>query len=123
MRDYRLASTPANVTALTWSFLVYICMAIYAANLTANLTVSQASCCVLLLCAPTVPCPSPTALGASLFPQPHCYCRCVCPDAVQIKNDIRGIGDLPGKAVASWTGYLPALEKYNVAAKGCVTLV
>ena len=41
MRDYRLASTAANITAIVWSFLVFILMALYSANLTANLTVSQ----------------------------------------------------------------------------------
>ena len=41
MRDYRLASFPANLTAIFWSFLVFILMVIYSANLTANLTIKQ----------------------------------------------------------------------------------
>jgi hypothetical protein len=76
MRDYRLASFPANLTAILWSFLVFILMVIYSANLTANLTVSQ------------------------------------------FKNDIHGLEDLPGKAVASWEGQIDELKKYNIAAMG-----
>ena len=41
MRDYRLSSNAANVLAFTWSFLVFILFALYTANLTANLTVTQ----------------------------------------------------------------------------------
>ena len=73
MRDYRLSSLPANVLALVWSFLVFILMAMYTANLTANLTLSQ------------------------------------------IKNDIHGLADLPGKAVGSWSGYADDLKRYNLA--------
>lgn len=73
MRDYRLSSLPANILALTWSFSVFILMAMYTANLTANLTLSQ------------------------------------------IKNDIRGLADLPGKAVGSWEGYADDLKRYNLA--------
>jgi hypothetical protein len=76
MRDYRLASFPANLTAILWSFLVFILMVIYSANLTANLTVSQ------------------------------------------FKNDIRGLEDLPGKAVAAFEGHQEELKKYNIAAMG-----
>lgn len=76
MRDYRLASFPANLTAILWSFLVYILMLIYGANLTANLTISQ------------------------------------------FKNDIRGLKDLPGKAVASFVGHQEELKKYNIASMG-----
>jgi hypothetical protein len=41
MREYRLASNAANVLAFAWSFLVFILFALYTANLTANLTVTQ----------------------------------------------------------------------------------
>ena len=41
MRDYRLTSNAANVTAFAWSFLVFILFALYTANLTANLTVAN----------------------------------------------------------------------------------
>jgi hypothetical protein len=41
MRDYRLSSNAANVLAFAWSFLVFILFALYTANLTANLTVTQ----------------------------------------------------------------------------------
>ena len=41
MRDYRLHSVPANVTAYVWSFLAFIVMVLYGANLTSNLTVNQ----------------------------------------------------------------------------------
>ena len=34
-----------------------------------------------------------------------------------IKSDIRGLADLPGKAVATWDGYVPILAEYNIAAK------
>lgn len=73
MRDYRLSSLPANILALTWSFSVFILMAMYTANLTANLTLSQ------------------------------------------IKNDIRGLADLPGKSVGSWGEYADDLKRYNLA--------
>jgi hypothetical protein len=43
MREYRLASNAANVLAFAWSFLVFILFALYTANLTANLTVTQLS--------------------------------------------------------------------------------
>jgi hypothetical protein len=76
MRDYRLASFPANLTAILWSFLVFILMVIYSANLTANLTISQ------------------------------------------FKNDIRGLQDLPGKAVASFVGHQEELKRYNIASMG-----
>jgi Ligand-gated ion channel/Bacterial extracellular solute-binding proteins, family 3 len=76
MRDYRLASFPANLTAILWSFLVFILMVIYSANLTANLTINQ------------------------------------------FKNDIKGLQDLPGKAVASFEGHQDELKKYNIASMG-----
>ena len=76
MRDYRLSSMPANTLAITWSFAVYILMAMYTANLTANLTLSQ------------------------------------------IKNDIHGLRDLPGKAVGSWSDYAADMRKYNLAITG-----
>ncbi len=41
MRDYRLSSNAANILAFAWSFLVFILFALYTANLTANLTVTQ----------------------------------------------------------------------------------
>jgi ABC-type amino acid transport substrate-binding protein len=69
MRDYRLSSTAANLVGVTWSFAVFILMALYTANLTANLTVTQ------------------------------------------INNNIQGIADLPGRAVASWSGYTDDLKK------------
>lgn len=73
MRDYRLASIAANITGLVWSFVVFILMALYSANLTANLTVSQ------------------------------------------LNNSIRDVKDLPGRAVASWSGYEDDLrDKYKV---------
>lgn len=73
MRDYRLSSTAANVVGLTWSFTVYILMALYTANLTANLTVTQ------------------------------------------INNNIQGVSDLPGRAVASWEGYADDIkQQYGV---------
>lgn len=73
MRDYRLSSIAANITGLVWSFVVFILMALYSANLTANLTVSQ------------------------------------------LTNTIRDVGDLPGRAVASWSGYEDSLrDKYKV---------
>lgn len=68
MRDYRLSSTAANTVGLAWSFTVFILMALYTANLTANLTVTQ------------------------------------------INNAITGVSDLPGKAVASWSGYAEDLQ-------------
>jgi hypothetical protein len=33
----------------------------------------------------------------------------------QIKNDIHGLSDLPGKAVGSWSGYSDSLKKHNIA--------
>lgn len=73
MRDYRLSSTAANIVGLTWSFTVFILMALYTANLTANLTVTQ------------------------------------------LNNNIKGVSDLPGRAVASWDGYSDELkQKYGV---------
>lgn len=75
MRDYRLSSTAANIVGLTWSFTVFILMALYTANLTANLTVTQ------------------------------------------LNNNIQGVSDLPGRAVASWDGYSDELkQKYGVSA-------
>lgn len=74
MRDYRLSSTAANIVGLTWSFTVFILMALYTANLTANLTVTQ------------------------------------------INNNIQGVSDLPGRAVASWDGYGDDLkQQYGVS--------
>ncbi|WPT13321.1 Glutamate receptor ionotropic, kainate 2 [Picochlorum sp. SENEW3] len=60
-------------SGLVWSFVVFILMALYSANLTANLTVSQ------------------------------------------LNNSIRSVKDLPGRAVASWSGYEEDLrDKYKV---------
>ena len=36
----------------------------------------------------------------------------------QFKTDVKGLADLPGKAVGSWTGYQDELLKYNIATMG-----
>lgn len=76
MRDYRLHSIPANVTAYVWSFLAFIVMILYGANLTSNQTVNL------------------------------------------ISNNIKSVGDLPGKAVITYNGFVDVLKDYNLAATG-----
>jgi ABC-type amino acid transport substrate-binding protein len=75
--DRHVLSLAANLTLLIWNFTGFVVMALYCANLTSNLTVSQ------------------------------------------IQSDIRGPGDLSGRAVGTWSPYKPDLQKdYKLVAKG-----
>ena len=74
--DRQVLSLPSNLTFLIWNFTGFIVMALYCANLTSNLTISQ------------------------------------------IQSDVRGVEDLGGRSVGSWTDYVDDLQKdYKVYAK------
>jgi len=74
--DRHVLSFAANLTILIWNFTGFIVMALYCANLTSNLTISQ------------------------------------------IQSDIRGVDDLSGRAVGTWSAYVSDLQKdFKVFAK------